>query len=90
MYFIHKHEVIQYCFKDVTYGKINCNYREGKVEPNRAQLTAGGDRISDVGTPISDPFTVKLLNNSAISTPEEKWFTIDVRNFYLNTPMARK
>ena len=34
MHFIHKHEVPRDRNKDVTYGKINCNYQEGKEEPN--------------------------------------------------------
>ena len=34
--------------------------------------------------------TVKLLLNSAISTPGAKWMTLDMKNFYLNTPMERK
>ena len=42
MHFIHKHEVPRDRFKDVTYGKINCHYQEGKAELNRVQLTAGG------------------------------------------------
>ena len=42
MHFIHKHKVRRDRFKDVTYGKINCHYREGKAEPNQVQLTAGG------------------------------------------------
>ena len=35
MHFIHKHEVPQDRFKDVTYREINCHYREGKAEPNQ-------------------------------------------------------
>ena len=33
--------------------------------------------------------TVKLLLNSAISTPGGKFMTIDIKDFYLNTPMPR-
>ena len=93
MHFIHKHEVPQDCFKDVTYGKINCNYWEGNAEQNRAWLTAGGDRINypgDIGTLTADLLTVKPLINSGFSTPGAAWFTMDIRKFYLNTPMARK
>ena len=46
MYLIHKDKVPQYCFKNSTYGEINCRYREGKAEPNRARLTEEGDRIN--------------------------------------------
>ena len=44
---------------------------------------------SDCGTPTFDILTVKLLLNSIISTPGAKFLTIDINNFYLNTPMKR-
>ena len=34
--------------------------------------------------------TVKLLFNSVISTPGAKFMMIDIKDFYLNTPMPRK
>ena len=48
----------------------------------------GGDPI-DCGTPTADLFMVKLLLNSVVSTNEAKFFTLDIKNFYLNTPMER-
>eukprot|EP00804_Cyclotella_cryptica_P005399 CCRYP_017080-RA/>CCRYP_017080-RA protein AED:0.44 eAED:0.44 QI:0/-1/0/1/-1/0/1/0/144 len=33
--------------------------------------------------------TVKILLNSVISTLNAKFMTIDIKDFYLNTPMAR-
>ncbi len=53
---------------------------------------AGGDRVhypGDTGTPTADILTVKLLLNSIISTPNAKFMTMDIKDFYLNTPMAR-
>ena len=44
----------------------------------------------NVGTPTADLLTVKLLINSVISTPGAEWFTMDIKTFYLNTPMAQK
>ena len=84
MHFIHKDEVPRDCFKDLTYGKINCNYREGKAEPNKVRLTAEGDRMNypgDVGTPTSNLLTVKLLLNSIISTSGVDFFTMDTKCF---------
>ena len=52
----------------------------------------GGDKIKspiDCGTPTADLFTVKLLLNSVVSTNGAKLFTLDIKNFYLNTPMER-
>ena len=43
----------------------------------------------DCGTPTADLLTVKLLLNSVISTEGAKFMTIDIKNFYLNTPMDR-
>ena len=60
-------------------------------EPNRTRLVAGGDRVhypGDAGTPTADLLTVKLLLNSIISTPNAKFMTMDIKDFYLNTPMA--
>ena len=61
-------------------------------EPNRTRLVAGGDRVHypfDAGTPTADLLTVKLLINSVKSTPGARFFTMDIKNFYLNTPMVR-
>ena len=52
----------------------------------------GGDRTNcpfDSGTPTAELLTIKLLLNSVISTPGVKSMTIDISNFYLNTPMDR-
>jgi hypothetical protein len=34
-----------------------------------------------------DISTVKILFNSVISTPEAKFMTVDLKDFYLNMPM---
>ena len=50
----------------------------------------GGNLInypSDCGTPTADLLTVKLMFNSIISTPNAKFMTIDIKDFYLMTPM---
>ena len=53
----------------------------------------GGNLVNypgDCGTPTADLLTVKLLLNSVISTPQAKFMTIDIKDFYLITPMERK
>jgi hypothetical protein len=42
-----------------------------------------------VSTPTADITTAKCLLNSVVSTPGAKFMTIDLANFYLNTPMER-
>ena len=52
----------------------------------------GKDRINyldDYGTPTTDLLTVKVLINSVISIPQAKFMTMDIKNFYLNTPLKR-
>ena len=43
----------------------------------------------NAGTPTADLLTVKLLINSIISTAGAKFMTMDIKDFYLNTPIAR-
>ena len=52
----------------------------------------GGNRLNfpwECNTPTLDMITVKLLLNSIVSTPGAKFMSIDIKNFYLNTPMPR-
>ena len=41
----------------------------------------------DCGTPTASMLTIKLLLNSIISTPGAKFMAIDIKDFYLNTPL---
>jgi hypothetical protein len=62
------------------------------MTPNRLQLTISGDRLNvpgDWGTPTVDMVTVKLHLNSVISTKGACYCTIDLKDFYLMTPMTR-
>jgi hypothetical protein len=91
IFFIPRHKVPKERAKDVTYGLITCLVRPKKTEePNRTRIVAGGDRVHylfDTSTPTANLLTVKLLINSMISTPGARFFTIDIKNFYLCTPI---
>ena len=90
--FIPKEDLPAARWKDVTYGRIVINYRPKKSDPNRVILTVGGKCINypgDCGTPTADMLTVKLLINSVISTKGVKFISINIEDFYLNTPMSR-
>ncbi len=93
IFFIPRHKVPKERAKDVTYGLITCLVRPKKTEePNRTRLVAGGDRVHypfDAGMPTANQLPVKLLINSVISTPGARFFTMDIKNFYLCTPMSR-
>jgi hypothetical protein len=91
--FIRKEQVPKERAKDVTYGLITCLVRpETLDEPNRTRLVAGGDRVlypSNTSTPTANLLTVKIVINSIISTAGPKFMTMDIKDFYLNSPMAR-
>ena len=53
-------------------------------------MCAGGNWINypgDAGTPTADLLTIDLLANSIVSTKNAKMVTMDLKDFYLNTPM---
>eukprot|EP00804_Cyclotella_cryptica_P005330 CCRYP_020410-RA/>CCRYP_020410-RA protein AED:0.19 eAED:0.19 QI:0/-1/0/1/-1/1/1/0/760 len=90
--FIAKDDVPPDRRRDVTYGRICANFRPEKDDPHRVRLTVGGNRIhfpGDCGTPTADMLTTQILLNSIISTRGARFMTIDIKDFYLNTPMAR-
>ena len=50
----------------------------------------GGNRINypgEVGTPTAEMLLVKIMLNSVVSTPGAQFISIDIKNFYLATPM---
>ncbi len=93
IFFVPKDKVPQARAKNVTYSLITCFIRPEKMdEPNQTRLVAGGDRVHypfDAGTPTANLLTLKLLINSMIPTPRARFFMIDIKNFYLCTPMMR-
>jgi hypothetical protein len=76
--------------KIVTYGRFVVDIRPNKSEVHRVGLTVGGNLIQyqgDVSTRSADLTTSKCLWNSTISTDGAKYMCLDVKNFYLGTPM---
>jgi len=92
IFFINKKDIPDTRKGDVTYGRIVCTYRDGKKDKYRTRITMGGNLINypgDCGTPTADLLTVKLLLNSIVSTPHAKFMSIDIKDFYLKTPMIQ-
>ena len=92
IFFISKTDIPQDRKGGETYGRIVCVYREGKKDKYRTRITIGGNLINfpgDCGTPTADLLTVKLLFNSIISTPNAKFMSIDIKDFYLCIQMKR-
>ena len=78
--------------RTVTYARIVVDYRPQKEDPNRVRITVGGNLIDYPGeliTRTADLTTTKIMLNSVLSTPNAKYVTADVKNFYLETPLDR-
>ncbi|KAL7474928.1 hypothetical protein ACHAW6_000871, partial [Cyclotella cf. meneghiniana] len=90
MFFIDKHDILPPCLKDVTYGSIVVNYHPQKMEKECKCLTVGGNLIDypcPIATPTTNLTTAKLLFNLVMSIPGACFLTMDIKDFYLNTPM---
>jgi hypothetical protein len=73
-----------------TYPRFVCEVREQKAEKFHTRLTLGGNLIDypgEVSMRTAELETTKCLFNSTISTPN--FCSMDITNFYLNTPMDR-
>eukprot|EP00804_Cyclotella_cryptica_P020576 CCRYP_003416-RA/>CCRYP_003416-RA protein AED:0.30 eAED:0.30 QI:0/0/0/1/1/1/3/0/460 len=82
--FIHKTNVPQDRWKDITYGRIVANICPPKEDLYRIRLTVGGNHINfpgDCGTPTANMITVKILLNSIISMVNAKFMTINIQRF---------
>jgi hypothetical protein len=76
----------------VTYGSFVVDIKDHKEEKERTRLTVGGDQIEYPGeksTRTASLTTAKILINSVISTLGAKFIVIDIKDFYLNTPLGR-
>jgi hypothetical protein len=78
--------------RKITYGKIVCDYKPHKKEKERVRLTVGGnmlDNSGDVATSTADITTFKILINSTLSTADAAMIMMDIKNYYLGTPLPR-
>ncbi len=92
IFFISKDKVPKDRAKVITYGSFRCNLKPNKTETHHMRLTAGGDRVNypgDAGTPTADMTLFKILLNSIISTKGARCVMVDIKDFYLCTPMKR-
>jgi hypothetical protein len=78
--------------RKITYGKMVCDYNPYKKEKERVRLTVGGDILDysgDVATSTADITTFKILVNSTLSTKDAAMMMMDIKNYYLGTPLSR-
>ena len=63
-----------------------------KTEVNRVRVTVGGNRLNFPGattTHCAGLTSTKCLLNITISTPGARFITLDIKDFYYGTAMAR-
>ena len=75
----------------MTYGRVVVDYRPENNNPYQTRLAVGGDRVKYpvyCGTPTLYLTMVNILLNSIVLTLNDKFTTIDVTDFYSNTPTA--
>jgi hypothetical protein len=78
--------------RKVTYGSFEVYIKDHKEEKERTRLTVGGDQIEypgDKSTRTAGLTMAKILINRVISTSGAKFLVIDIKIFYLNTPLGR-
>jgi hypothetical protein len=78
--------------RNITYGKKVCDYTPHKQEKERVRLTVVGDRLDypgDVATSTADITAFKILINSTLSTKDAAMMMMDIKNYYLFTPLPR-
>ena len=72
--------------------QVRTKEKEGVIE-RRVRGTIGGDKVDYDGETKALTATmeeVKILLNSTVSTPGAEFIALDIRNFYLGTPLLRK
>merc|ERR1711884_368599 len=88
--FIHKLEVPK--DQKVTYPRIVVAYRPEKDDPFRTRMTGGGDRLDydgETSTNSASMTTIKIHQNSVLSTPGAFYTTADAGNMYLASMLRR-
>jgi hypothetical protein len=78
--------------RKITYGKIVCDYKPHKKEKECVRLTVGGDRLDysgNITTSTADITTFKVLINSTLSTEEAAMMMMNIKNYYIDTPLPR-
>jgi hypothetical protein len=79
-------------WRKATYGSLMVDIKAHTEETELTRLTVGGDQIEcpgDKSTRTAGLTTEKMLFNITISTPGAKLLVVDIKNFYLNTPLER-
>ena len=92
--FLMTHNKIRHIPQDrvVTYARLVVYLRPQKDDPNRVRITAGGNLIKypgEITTCTADMTTAEILWNSILSTQGAQFMGLDIKYFYLGTPLDR-
>jgi hypothetical protein len=73
-----------------TYVKFVCAYKPHKADPHRVLMTVDGYRIEypgEVTMKTADLTVMKAILNSVCSTKAALYMNMDIKNYYLGTPL---
>jgi hypothetical protein len=89
-FLIDYHDIPVHKQKEICHTVVVCEVRPEKDDPDCTRITIGGNCIcflGDMGTNNASLKLVKLLLNSVLSCPGARFSSINLKNFYLDTPM---
>ena len=92
--FVMTHNEIRHIPQDkvVTYARHVVDLKTQKYDPNRVKIAASGNLIKYPGeltTHTADMTTAKILWKSILSTKGARFMGLDIKNFYICTPLDR-
>jgi hypothetical protein len=89
---INYYNILLHKKKEICHTVVVFEVHPDKEDPNRTRITIGGNRIcypSNVGTTTASLRLLKLLLNRVLSQKGACFSSIDLKNFYLDTPMPK-
>jgi hypothetical protein len=89
-FLINYQDILSHKRKEICHTTVVCEVCPEKDDPHHTRITIGGNRIcypGNVGTNMASLKLVKLLLNSVLSRKGARFSTINIKNFYLDTPM---
>jgi hypothetical protein len=84
------HDILSHKCKEICHTMVVCKVCSEKVDLDCTHITTGGNRIcypGNIGTNTASIELIKLILNSVLSRKGDRLSTIDLKNFYLVTPM---
>ena len=92
--FVMKHNEIRYIPQDriVTYARLVVDFKPPKDDPNRVRITDSGNLIKypgEITKRTENTTTANILWNSILTTKGAQFMGLDIKNFYLGTPLDR-